>query len=308
MIVDRYWCYSTSNGPRSLTEVPPAWPFFVSVSCGEKRPPADLAFTSRSAHSRDRDYVSLWPTRLIFMEIYGVVARQIPWPFPGGSFPRNLGAVVQRTALSGELPVWLVVHDDENDWCVGDDVNDPNVPGASVVVHMAHVLDRDSSVSELASLPPGWAAMRDGPEHPASLSGRVTRCPYDYCGHAPRITEGAPERRVPSPPQWVHSLMVDMPVIVRHQDRGALRLDHRHNADERALLFVHVYASIGINSCFALSWSWPCLPVVRHETSAGTTRDVGAASRNPSSAEGGRSPGARLRHGPTQPGWVRRPA
>jgi hypothetical protein len=26
-----------------------------------------------------------------------------------------------------------------------------------------------------------------------------------------------------------HALMVDMPVIVRHQDRGALRLDHRHD-------------------------------------------------------------------------------
>ena len=25
------------------------------------------------------------------------------------------------------------------------------------------------------------------------------------------------------------SLMVDMPVIVRHQNRGALRLDHRHD-------------------------------------------------------------------------------
>jgi hypothetical protein len=104
--------------------------------------------------------------KLIFMEIDGEVARQIPWPFLECSFPRNLGAVVQRTVLSGELPVRLVVHDDENDWCVGDDVNDPNVPGASVVVHMAHVLGRDSSVSELASLPPGWAAMRDGPEQP----------------------------------------------------------------------------------------------------------------------------------------------
>jgi hypothetical protein len=56
--------------------------------------------------------------------------------------------------------VRLVIHDDENDWCVGDDVNDPNVDGACIIVHITHVLARDSSVAELASLPPGWAAAR----------------------------------------------------------------------------------------------------------------------------------------------------
>jgi hypothetical protein len=94
------------------------------------------------------------------------VARHVPWPFPDGCFPPNLGVVVQRTVLNGELPALLLIHDDENDWCVGDDVNDPNAPGASVIAHMTHVLARDASVSELASLPPGWAARRDGPEQP----------------------------------------------------------------------------------------------------------------------------------------------
>ncbi len=94
------------------------------------------------------------------------VARHTAWPFPGGCFPEDLGAVVQRTVLSGELPARLVVHDSENDWRVGDKMNDPNVPGASVITHMIHVLDRNPSVSQLASLPPGWAAVRDGPEQP----------------------------------------------------------------------------------------------------------------------------------------------
>jgi hypothetical protein len=94
------------------------------------------------------------------------VARHIPWPFPGDRFPENLGVVVQRTVLSGELPARLVIHDSENDWCVGEGMNDPNVPGASVVAHMTHVLEWNSSVSELASLPPGWAAGRDGPGEP----------------------------------------------------------------------------------------------------------------------------------------------
>ena len=108
----------------------------------------------------------------------GEAARHVPWPFPGGSFPGDLGAVVQRTVLNGELPAGLVIHDDENDWCVGDDVNDPKVPGASVIVHMTHVLAGDSSVSELASLPPevsgldgrGW---RPAPGRPPDPRGAL---------------------------------------------------------------------------------------------------------------------------------------
>jgi hypothetical protein len=96
----------------------------------------------------------------------GEVARHVPWPFPGDSFPGDPGAVVRRTVLSGGLPARLVIHDDENDWCAGDDVNDPDVPGASVIAHLTHVLARDSSVSELASRPPGWAAVRTGPGRP----------------------------------------------------------------------------------------------------------------------------------------------
>jgi hypothetical protein len=91
------------------------------------------------------------------------VTRYFAWPFPGGRFPDNLGAVIQRTILSGELPVRLVVHDSENDWRVGDGVNDPNTPEACVVAHIGHVVASDSSVAELASLPPGEEAWRDGP-------------------------------------------------------------------------------------------------------------------------------------------------
>jgi hypothetical protein len=93
-------------------------------------------------------------------------ARRIPWPFPDGRFPANLGAVIQQTVLSGALPARLVIHDQDDDWSVGDGVNDPNAPGACAVAHMAHVLDRNSSVAGLASLPPGWAATREGPAWP----------------------------------------------------------------------------------------------------------------------------------------------
>lgn len=94
------------------------------------------------------------------------VERSVAWPFSGGRFPDNLGAVIQRTVLSGELPARLVVHDSKNDWCVGDGVNDPNTPDACVVAHIGHVLAWNSSVAELATLPPGWEAWRNGPGQP----------------------------------------------------------------------------------------------------------------------------------------------
>jgi hypothetical protein len=93
------------------------------------------------------------------------VFRDIPWPFPAGGFPADLGAVIQLTVLNGELPACLVVHTSDNSWLVGDGVNDPNVEGAVAAACMTHVTELNSSVKELVSLPPGWAAVRDGPGH-----------------------------------------------------------------------------------------------------------------------------------------------
>lgn len=92
--------------------------------------------------------------------------RFLPWPFEGDRFPEQLGAVVARTVLSGEFPAQEVVHAPENDWAVGDGENDPNEPGACVVTHIWHVIERNFSVAHLASLPPGHRAIRDGPGEP----------------------------------------------------------------------------------------------------------------------------------------------
>jgi len=62
--------------------------------------------------------------------------RDVPFPFPDGRFPASLGAVVQRTVASGELPALVVIHDDENDWLVGDGVNDPDADSASIIFHI----------------------------------------------------------------------------------------------------------------------------------------------------------------------------
>ena len=84
----------------------------------------------------------------------------MPFPFPDGRFPSQLGAVVQLTVLDGVEPAREVIHSDDNSWLVGDGINDPNVPGASIATHMRHVLALDPTVAQLASLPVGHIASR----------------------------------------------------------------------------------------------------------------------------------------------------
>lgn len=86
----------------------------------------------------------------------------LPWPFEGDDFPPHLGAVVMRTILPGEQPAREVIHTFDNTWLVADGVNDPNAPGACVATHMSHVVEWNSSVAHLATLPPGHVAVRGG--------------------------------------------------------------------------------------------------------------------------------------------------
>lgn len=96
----------------------------------------------------------------------GEILRDVPWPFAGDTFPPQLGAVIQKTVLSGQLRALVVIHDYENDWLIGDGVNDPNEDGACAIAHISHVTDADPSVSVLADLPVGWQATRSGPDEP----------------------------------------------------------------------------------------------------------------------------------------------
>jgi hypothetical protein len=94
------------------------------------------------------------------------IVRHMPFPFPDGRFPTELGAVIQRTVLDGREPAREVIHDEENNWVVGDGITDPNLPGATLASHMSHVIELNSSVAELASLPVGHVATRQGPGSP----------------------------------------------------------------------------------------------------------------------------------------------
>ena len=87
------------------------------------------------------------------------VIRDTPFPFPDDRFPPELGAVVQRTVVSGELPVLIVIHDEENDWVIGDGITDASDP-TSIISHVRHVVELDPTVEETASLPCGYAAYR----------------------------------------------------------------------------------------------------------------------------------------------------
>ena len=91
------------------------------------------------------------------------VFRHVPFPFAGNTFPDALGAVVQLTVLHGLEPAREVVHAEDGSWLVADGVNDPNPVGASTVTHIWHVIEQNSAMLELATMPPGYMARREGP-------------------------------------------------------------------------------------------------------------------------------------------------
>jgi len=91
------------------------------------------------------------------------VFRQMELPFAGDRFPDALGAVVQLTVLNGLEPAREVIHAEDGSWLVGDGVNDPNAAGASTVTHIWHAIHQNSSIAELAIVPPGHMARRVGP-------------------------------------------------------------------------------------------------------------------------------------------------
>ena len=91
------------------------------------------------------------------------IFRHLAFPFPAGKFPPNLGAVVVVSVLSGERPALVVEHAPDGSWAVGDGVSDPNKAGACSIGHMSHVVEWNSSVAQLATMPPSHIATRSGP-------------------------------------------------------------------------------------------------------------------------------------------------
>lgn len=84
-------------------------------------------------------------------------------------FPDDLAACVYNTVASGERPALVVVHDPEGDWIIGDGSDDPLDPDTATLVHIQHVVDADSAVTELAAMPPGKLAWRNQPTDPWTI-------------------------------------------------------------------------------------------------------------------------------------------
>ncbi|MGW1734727.1 hypothetical protein [Streptomyces sp. NPDC001999] len=100
----------------------------------------------------------------------GSIQSDVNWPFEGNTFPDGLLAIVQRTVSDGHFPALAVIHDDEDDWLVSDDIHDPNEDGASVILHLDHVLQLDPSLRQLATLAPGHVATRTDAHAPWKIT------------------------------------------------------------------------------------------------------------------------------------------
>ncbi|MFE0519362.1 hypothetical protein [Streptomyces sp. NPDC058954] len=100
----------------------------------------------------------------------GSMQPELSWPYESGGFPEGLLAIVQRTVSEAQFPALTVIHDEEDDWLVSDDVHDPNEDGASIVQHLHHVVALDPSIAELVTMPPGHVACRTSVTAPWEIS------------------------------------------------------------------------------------------------------------------------------------------
>ncbi len=90
-----------------------------------------------------------------------VLAQKSSWPFDEA---KNTSVFTTVKVVDDGYPVLLVSHDDEGDWqflC-----NTTNDTKDARVVCLQYVVENHPSVCELADLPIGWQAMRDGPDQP----------------------------------------------------------------------------------------------------------------------------------------------
>jgi hypothetical protein len=88
---------------------------------------------------------------------------RVEFPFTADVFPSDLGGFISKTVLEGSAPVLYVAHQHDNSWAMTDADGDPNEEGALIVACIWDAIGHDASLSEIAWLPLGWEAVRDGP-------------------------------------------------------------------------------------------------------------------------------------------------
>ena len=82
------------------------------------------------------------------------------WPFEN---PPNVAVITSQSITSGDGWIAFVSHDeDDGGWQFHP--SEPIQVDDAAVVSLRSVLAKDSSIAELADLPLGWQAWRDGPD------------------------------------------------------------------------------------------------------------------------------------------------
>lgn len=81
------------------------------------------------------------------------------WPFED---PPNVATITTRPIVEGSSWIALVSHDeDDGGWqFIGPE---GPVEELAMVVALRSIIERDGTIAELADLPLGWQARRDGP-------------------------------------------------------------------------------------------------------------------------------------------------
>jgi hypothetical protein len=76
--------------------------------------------------------------------------------------------ITTRQVMEQDWPILLVTHDDEEPegWQFVNGAGDTDSLSDGIAVHVEHVVEHDSSVLELADLPPGWWARRNNVDEP----------------------------------------------------------------------------------------------------------------------------------------------
>lgn len=86
-------------------------------------------------------------------------------PRPG---PSSVVSASRRLPLQ-DLPALQVVHFEDWYWGVADAIDSPTVRNVTGT-HLRHVLDRDPTIAELATMQPGYQADRDAVGDPWVIS------------------------------------------------------------------------------------------------------------------------------------------
>ncbi len=102
-------------------------------------------------------------------ELVQVMPTMTGWLFRD---PPDLAVITTRSIVQGGLLIAHVFHDaDDGGWQFHDGEPGPPSEEDAMVVSLRSVVERDPTLNDLADLPEGWRAWRDGPTAPWKRSG-----------------------------------------------------------------------------------------------------------------------------------------